>query len=190
MARTPAPPQTTDGRQASVAAIEQAAASAKPEFDWSALPAPVAMANRQTADGIKVDVIASVPEVIRQRAEASLSINTERVKAAGRSAAKRARVDYQWELQAVPDTATGEQFTKLLTKYAKYRPSEGDVPHAAANSPKGQVTARCGTPGYFRTADGDTYEPCDASADGAFTGVRFSVRPFERRADTARLPGS
>jgi hypothetical protein len=190
MATKTAPPLTPDGKQASVAAIEQAAAKATVVYDWSALAAPVVTANKQTPSSIKVDVIASVPEPIRQRAEASLSINVERVKAAARSSAKRARVDYHWELQAVPDEATGNLFVKLITKYAKYRPPEGAVPLAAQNAPRGQVTARCGAVAWYRSVADMEYVACDKTAEAAFMGVRYSVRPFEQRGDTRKLPGS
>jgi hypothetical protein len=158
--------------------------------DWSTLAAPVAMANRQGPSGIKVNVLESVPAPIRERAEASLTINAERVKAKASSSAKRARIDYHWQLQAVADQAMGEQFVKLITKYAKYRPSEGDIPHAGPTSPKGQVTARTGNVDWFRKiADGE-YVQTAKTTEGAFMGVRYSVRPFEQRGDTARLPGS
>lgn len=190
MAARTAPPKTADGQQASVAAIEDAASKTKAEFDWSALATPVTMANKATPSAIKVNVIETVPDAIRQRAESSLTINTERVKATKGSNAKRARVDYHWELQAVTDAAMGEQFVKLITKYAKYRPADADVPHAGPNSPKGQVTARCGTPGHYRKTEDGEYLNTTKDTAGAFYGVRYSVRPFEQRGDKARLPGT
>lgn len=159
-------------------------------FDWGTLAAPHAMATKTSVGSIKVDVIKTVPEVIRQRAESSLTINVERVKAVANSNAKRPRIDYHWDLQPVPNKDTGEQFDKLLTKYAKYRPADVEIPHAGPNAPKGQVTARTGGVGTYRkTGDGE-YIACDATADGAFMGVRYSVRPFEQRSTTARVPGS
>lgn len=159
-------------------------------FDWGTLAAPHAMANKTSPGSIKVDVIKTVPEGIRQRAESSLTINVERVKAVANSNAKRPRIDYHWDLQPVPDKDTGEQFVKLITKYAKYRPADTEIPHAGPNAPKGQVTARCGNVGSFRKDGGGDYVACDEKAEGAFTGVRYSVRPFEQRATTGRLPGS
>lgn len=190
MARTPTP-ATPPADPPAEGTQEQGGSPLPKELpDWSTLAAPVVMATRQGPSAIKVNVLETVPEPIRQRAEASLTINVERVKAASKSAAKRARVDYHWELQQVPTMAMGEGFTKLITKYAKYRPAEGEIPHASGNSPRGQVTARCGAVGHFRkTADGE-YEACAATADGAFIGLRYSVRPFENRKDTARAPGS
>lgn len=190
MARTPTPqpPRTPGSQQASVAAAE--AAQAKPVFDWNALAAPVAMATRTVPSSATVNVLESVPEPIRLRAETSLSINVERAKAVARSTAKRPRIDYHWELQQVPDEETGNLFARLIARYARYRPSEGVIPGAAANLPNGQVTARCGAVGwYVKAADGQV-TPSGPVNDQAFLGVRYSVRPFERRSTTARLPGT
>lgn len=180
-----------------MAAIEQAqaeaaAAQATPAaFDWGTLDAPHAMATKQSTPGtIKVKVLETVPEPIRQRAEQSLTINTERVKAVANSTAKRPRIDYHWDLQPVPNTETGDKFIKLITKYAKYRPADQEIPHAGPASPKGQVTARCGNVGHYRKLnDAGEYVACDEKAEGAFMGVRYSVRPAEQRT-TKRLPGS
>lgn len=190
MAKTATPPVTPTGQQASVAAIEAAADGKPATFDWSTLAAPVVMATKTSFSGVKVNVLESVPAPIRERAEASLTINTERVKAKPKGNAKRARVDYHWSLQQVPDLATGEQFIKLLAKYAKYRPADGDIPHAGPTSPKGQVTARTGDTRHFRKVADDEYVACEATTAGAFLGLRYSVRPFEQRADAARLPGT
>jgi hypothetical protein len=171
-------------------AAEQAVSARPDTHDWSALAEPVTMQPRTTFSGVKVNVLETVPEPIRQRAEASLTINAERVKAKAKSDAKRARVDYHWSLQRVTDKAMGEAFVKLITKYAKYRPAEGDIPHAGATSPKGQVTARTGDVLHFRKVADDEYVACEPATEGAFTGVRYSVRPFEQRGDTARLPGT
>lgn len=165
-------------------------ATAKPSFDWGTLAAPVAMPNKPTPSTIKVDVLATVPEPIRQRVEASLTINTERVNAKAKSTAKRARVDYHWECQPVTDEAMGAEFVKLATKYAKYRPSDKDIPHAGPTSPKGQITVRAGAPGHFRKGEDGAPVACAADADGAFYGVRYSARPFEQRNDSARMPGT
>lgn len=158
--------------------------------EWAELPAPVAMANKQGPSSITANVLETVPDVIRQRAEASLAINTERVAKVQGSTAKRKRIDYHWDLQPVKDQAQGERFSQAITKYAKYRPSEGTIPHAATTSPRGQVTARCGNPGYFKQVAEGEYEACAATAEGAIMGIRYSVRPFEQRSDTRKLPGS
>jgi hypothetical protein len=159
-------------------------------IDWGTLDAPIAMPARNTFSGIKVDVIKGVPEPLRQRAESQLVINTERVKAAASSTAKRSRVDYHWDLQRVTTSDMGDQFVKLLTKYAKYRPAEGDIPHSGPNVAKGQVTARCGATGHFVKDSDGHYVAADKDAEGAIMGVRYSVRPFEQRGDTQRLPGT
>lgn len=148
------------------------------------------MPTKVTITGIKANVLETVPDAIRLRAEQSLTVNAERVKAAANSTAKRSRIDYHWQLQAVPDSATGEQFVKLITKYARYRPADRDIPHAGATSPKGQVTARCGQVHHYRETDGGEFVFCDATADGAFWAVRYSVRPFEQRSASGRLPGT
>lgn len=190
MARTATPAGDTAAREAA-AAEAAAAADGKPDgFDWSTLAAPVVMDTKQGPGGIKVNVLETVPAPIRQRAEASLTINVERVKAKPKGDAKRARVNYHWELQQLPDAATGEQFIKLITKYAKYRPVDGDIPYSGPTSPKGQVTARTGSVNHYRKDSADEYVICDANAAGATLGVRYSVRPFEQRSDTARVPGS
>lgn len=190
MAPKPTPPATPLQAPAPDAPEQPGSPLPKTLTDWSTLAAPVTMDNKQGASGIKVNVLESVPAPIRERAEASLTINAERVKARASSSAKRARVDYHWQLQPVADLAMGEQFVKLITKYAKYRPSEGDIPHAGPTSPKGQVTARCGPVGHYRKVADDEYVISSAGAASAFVGVRYSVRPFEQRGDTARLPGS
>lgn len=183
-------PVTPDGKQASAAAIEAAEAARAAEDSWASLPEPVTMSTKSTFSGITVNVLETVPAPIRVRAEASLTINAERVKAKAKSEAKRARVDYHWSLQRVNDKEQGEQFVKLLTKYARYRPLEGTIPHAGPTSPKGQVTARTGDVRHFRKVADDEYIACEPTTDGAFLGVRYSVRPFEQRSDTARLPGT
>jgi hypothetical protein len=159
-------------------------------FDWDALPVPVAMANKAGPSAIRVNVLETVPEPIRQRAERSLLINVERVRAVAGSSAKRPRIDYHWELQAVPDAEMGALFVKLITKYAKYRPDGADIPHAGPNAPKGQVTARCGDVAWYRTTADGEHVVTVKDADGAYLGVRYSVRPFEQRATTGRLPGT
>jgi hypothetical protein len=185
---TPAP--DASGTPAPDASTPQADAT-KATFDWGTLDAPHAMATKQSTPGtIKVKVLETVPEPIRQRAEQSLTINTERVKAVANSTAKRPRIDYHWDLQPVPDTETGDKFVKLVTKYAKYRPADQEIPHAGPASPKGQVTARCGNVGHYRKVSDGEYVACADTAEGAFMGVRYSVRPHEQRTTTARLPGT
>lgn len=182
-------PVTPDGQQASVAALE-AAKAAKPTYDWATLAPAVAMPNKPVVSAIKVDVLASVPEPIRMRVEASLTINTERVKAKASSSAKRARVDYHWDCQQVTDDKMGAEFVKLATKYAKYRPSAHDIPHKAPTSPPGQITVRAGAPGHYRKGEDGVPVSCEPTDEGAFYGVRYSARPFEQRQDTKALPGT
>lgn len=165
-------------------------ATSKKGFDWAALAAPVAMPNKLNPGAIKVDVLATVPEPIRQRVEVSLAINAERVAAKATSTATRPRVDYHWECQPVTDEAMGAEFAKLATKYAKYRPSDKDIPHAGPKSPKGQITVRCGNPGHFVKGEDGVPVACSESTEGAFYGVRYSARPFEQRQDAARVPGT
>jgi hypothetical protein len=172
-----------------VAAIE-AAKAAKPAFDWGAMPAAIPMPSKPVVVAIKVDVLTSVPEPIRQRLEASLTINTERVNAKAGSKSSRPRVDYHWDIQQVTDDKMGAEFVKLSAKYAKYRPSDKDVPHAGPTSPKGQITFRAGNVGHYRKATDGTYITCAADAEGAFYGVRYSARPREQRSDAQRLPGT
>ena len=162
----------------------------EPVSIWDALAEPIVMPNRIITETDKVDVLTVIPEPIRARAEQSLTINVERVKAAAGSTAKRARVDYHWECQPVTDMAMAAQFVTLLTRYAKHRPSGDTIPHAGPNSPSGQVTARCGSAQRYRRTNAGNIIPCTPDADGAFLGVRYSVRPFEQRKDTARAPGT
>lgn len=160
------------------------------EFDWSALAKPVVMPDKLSVGSITVDVIATVPAPIRERAEASLAINHKQVAAKAASTASRKRIAYHWDCQQVASTEMGDKFVALITKYAKYRPANKDIPHAAEGVAKGQVTARCGKPQHYRDAGEDGIVACDAKAAGAFVGVRYSVRPFEKRKDTATLPGA
>jgi hypothetical protein len=159
-------------------------------FNWATLAPPVPMPTKAAFDGIKANVLATVPEAIRLRAETSLIINTELAEKGRTSDAKRNRVSYHWRIQPVPDSAVAAEFSRLLYKYAKYRPSEGDIPGRRDKSPMGQVTARAGGPGWFRKNDDGTWIACAERDDGAVYGVRFSVRPFEARKGTARLPGT
>lgn len=182
------PPAATDPEANKAAAAANAEATAKSE--WDELPEPVAMPNKQSTGDIKVNVLETVPEPIRVRAEASLAINVKRVAAKASSTAKRARIDYHWDVQPIKDAEQGARFGKLITKYAKYRPSDKDIPHMADGAPKGQVTARTGDPGYFvKGADGVPVAAAQGD-EGAFYGMRYSVRPFEQRGDSARLPGT
>lgn len=158
--------------------------------DWDTLPEPVAMPAKVTQDDIKVNVVKSVPAPIRMRAEASLAINAEKVAKKSGSTSARKRVDYDWRVQRVASEKMGADFKRLVVKYAKYRPSEGDIPFKAENSPLGQVTARAGAPTWFVLNDDGTYTEASQTDDGAFLGVRYSVRPFEARGDTSRVPGT
>lgn len=190
MAAKTEPPVTTDGKQASVAAIEAAQAARSDPFDWNTLDAPISMPNHVSPTDIKVNVLETVPEPIRVRAEASLAMNVVRVAKAAQSTAKRARVDYEYRVQPVPSVKVGDDFKAQLVKYAKYRPADKPVPHADAAAPKGQVTVRAGNTMYYRNQHDGIPEACDATADGAYLGVRYSVRPLEQRSDTHRLPGT
>lgn len=184
-AQTPAaPPQD----QTPTAGTPEQAAPA--EFTWDALAAPVAMPVKAGVPNITVKVLESVAEVIRKRAEDSLAINTKQVAAKAGSTASRNRVNYRWDVQPVPTVEIGAKFVKEITKYAKYRPDHRDIPHAAEGVAAGQVTARCGEPTYFVTGDDGIPVAADQTAEGAFLGVRYSVRPFEKRETAARLPGT
>lgn len=168
----------------------QAANGVAGGFDWNELDAPIVMPSRTVTTAATANVLETVPEQIRARAEASLRHNTDaKAKTAG-STAKRARVFYHWDFQPVKDDKMAAAFDRLITKYAKYRPNIDGVPFAHADSPRGQVTARTGAPGWFtRTEDGE-FVPCTPPTEGAMYGLRYSVRPFEQRKDTARLPGT
>ncbi len=161
-----------------------------PQDEWATLAAPVAMPDRKPFQGITVKVVETVPEGIRMRAEASLSVNAAAVAAKAGSTANRKRVEYHWDVQPVASTEQGNRFINLLTKYSKYRPSDGDIPHCGDKSPKGQVTARTGEPTYYVTKDDGEVVDCASTDTGAYLGVRYSVRPFEQRKSTAHLPGS
>ena len=166
------------------------AAAAAPEFDWGTLAAPVPMPERKPFQGVKVFVVNTVPEPIRVRAELSLAVNQKKVADKTDSSASRKRVDYHWDVQPVATSRMGEKFSQLIVKYSKYRPSDAPIPHAHPDSPKGQVTARVGTPMHYVNTGDTEPQACDATTEGAYLGVRYSVRPFERRNSTARLPGT
>src|SRR5215469_9929569 len=100
-----------------------------PADPWAELAPAVAMPTKQGFTGISIDVLAKVPEPIRQRAESSLTVNAARVAAKAGSTAKRVHVNYHWDLQPVSTRQLGEEFAKLLTKYAKYRPADKPIPH-------------------------------------------------------------
>jgi len=188
VAPKPAAPPTPPAPPADAPQPDAPQPAAAAEFDWSELDAPVAMPNKVTVSNTHVDVITLIPEPIRQRAETSLTVNAARVAAKAGSTAKRSRIDYHWSVQPVASKEMGAKFVALLAKYAKHRPSDVDVPHAGPDSPKGQVTARTGEPAhYVKGADG-VPEAATPTADGAWLGVRYSVRPFEQRKDTARMP--
>ena len=168
-------------------AVEQLTA---PADMWATLAPPVRMPDRKVDLSARINVIEDVPEPIRQRAEASLAINTERVKAAGKSTAMRPRVDYDWLVQPVADIDMAQAFARLLTRYAKYRPSDKPIPHEGPSVLRGQVTARVSDATYYRTNDTGQTVACGQVSEGAYLGVRYSVRPFEQRGSAARLPGT
>lgn len=158
--------------------------------DWDTLPEPVAMPAKVVNVDIKANVVDSVPAPIRMRAEASLAINAAKVAKKAGSTSARKRVDYDWPVQRVASEKMGADFKRLVVKYAKYRPSEGEIPFKGDDSPVGQVTARAGDPTWFVLKEDGTYSEAAQTDDGAFLGVRYSVRPFEARSDSARVPGT
>jgi len=189
----PAEPSLADALKAS---LERHGPNAMPSangasaFDWGTLDSPVAMPDKKVGTDIKANVLETVPEPIRQRCEASLAINTARVAAKPAKEGKRPRVNYHWDVQPLPNQKIADDFIKAITKYAKYRPLLADIPFASPDVARGQVTARCGEPSWF-VKDGDgTPEASEQGKDGAFYGVRYSVRPFEQRSSAARLPGT
>jgi hypothetical protein len=172
-------------------ATDLASGTLTPEpFSWGDMPAPVLMPTRPPVTVHAVDVISEIPEPIRMRAESSLARNTLALAKSAGSQAKRPRIDYVWSVQQVASAEMGAEFVKLITRYCKYRPSGKPIPHADADSKPGQVTVRCGEVTQYRKAADGTLIACAPDADGAFTGVRYSVRPYEQRGTTARLPGT
>lgn len=157
---------------------------------WDELAVPVAMPNKVAFLGVKADVLKTVPAAIRMRAEMSLTENVKAVDKTAGSNAERPRVNYVWYVQQVKSTDQGNDFIKLITKYAKYRPDKDGIEYAGTDSPKGQVTARCGDVTHYRLREDGITVACQPDQQGAFLAVRYSVRPFERRADTSALPGS
>jgi len=135
-------------------------------FDWTALKPAVRMPNKVSVGNIKVNVLESVPEPIRKLAESSLDINAKAVAAKSGSKAKRARVNYEWDVQPVNDKAMAEALDRLFAKYAKYRPATGDIPHRADHSPMGQITVRTGEPGYYRVPESGEPEDRQREAQG------------------------
>lgn len=158
--------------------------------EWAALDTPFDMPNKQNFGSIKVNVLESIDQNIRVRAEASLAINTVQVNAKTDSNAKRPRINYAWAVQKVASVEQGQRFSKALAKYAKYRPSEGNIPYRVEPSPMGQVTCRTGDVSYYRIGDDGIPVTCKPTDDGVFLGIRYSVRPLERRGDANRLPGT
>ena len=201
-----------DPAVAAAAAAEVKEQEPEREWTWADLADEVEMPSKPVFSGIRANVLVTVPEPIRRKAERSLTINAARVAAKADSTAKRSRVVYHWAIQPVPDEQKGNEFVKALTKYAKYRPTPqaehdescailGDgetpactcpasIPFAGDKSPAGQVTARCGSVSHYAKGEDGTYASCPADAEGAILGVRYSVRPFEQRGDTARVPGT
>lgn len=165
-------------------------ADAKPVSEWDDLKPAVSMPNKTFDGNIRVNVLDSIHQAIRSRAEASLAVNTTAVAAKTTSNAKRARVNYQWDVQPIADAQQGERFDKALSKYAKYRPATGDIPFKAEHSPMGQVTCRTGVPIFYKTGSDGKPEACAETDEGAYLGLRYSVRPLEQRGDSNRLPGT
>lgn len=159
-------------------------------FDWNAMADPIVMPTKAAVTPVVANVLETVPEPIRMRAEASLALNTAAKAAKANSTAKRARVIYHWDFQPVADDKMAAAFDRLLSKYSKYRPNVQEIPHAHETSPRGQVTARTGAPGWFVRTDDGEFVQCQATEPNAIYGLRYSVRPFEQRQDTARVPGT
>lgn len=159
-------------------------------FSWDNLDAPAVMPSKVSTPNVKVNVLESVPGQIRQRAELSLAVNTAKVAAATGADAKRKRVDYDWRVQPVPSMKIAAQFIEHLSSYAKYRPDDKLIEFADVTSPSGQVTARTGEPSWYRLSSAKVPEACAESDDGAYLGVRYSVRPLEIRGGARRLPGT
>lgn len=160
------------------------------DFDWTALADPIVMPTKAAVTPVVANVLETVPEPIRQRAEASLALNAAAKAAKAGSTARRARVIYHWDFQPVADDKMAAAFDRLVTKYAKYRPNVQEIPHAHETSPRGQVTARLGAPGWFVRSEDGEFVPCQPMEPNAIYGLRYSVRPFEQRKDTARVPGT
>lgn len=186
-ATPPAPPVEPEATKPE--ATEPEATTPEPS-PWDDLQPVVAMPNKTTPGDFKVNVLESVHAAIRERAEASLAINAKRVADKAGSNAKRARVDYHWDVQPFTLKPTAEGFVKQLAKYARYRPSTGDIPFKAENSPMGQVTCRTGDITWYKTGADGVPTACAATDDGAYLGLRFSVRPLEQRGGSKRLPGT
>lgn len=159
-------------------------------FDWGALAEPIVMPTKAVVTPVVANVLETVPEPIRQRAEASLTLNAAAKAAKAGSTAKRARIVYHWDFQPVADDKMAAAFDRLLLKYAKYRPNVQEIPHAHETSPRGQITARTGAPGWFVRAEDGEFVPCQPTEPNAIYGLRYSVRPFEQHKQTARLPGT
>ena len=162
----------------------------EPAIDWGTLASVIPLAADTTPAGRTINVIAEIPEPIRQRAELSLAENTRRVAVHAAKIGTRARVNYRWDLQQVATVKMGEKFAAALVRYSKYRPANVAIPHREAGTPDGQVTARCGAPAWFKLSTAGEAVPCSNNDEGAFLGVRYSVMPFEQRKATARLPGT
>lgn len=185
---TPTAPQADD---ATPQADQQLTANGTADsFDWNAMADPIVMPTRAAVTPVVANVLETVPEPIRVRAETSLMLNTAAKAAKAGSTARRARVTYHWDFQPVTDDKMAAAFDRLLSKYAKYRPNVREIPHAHETSPRGQVTARLGAPGWFVRDETGEFVPCQAAEPNAMYGLRYSVRPFEQRKDTARVPGT
>lgn len=190
MSRTPTPaPHIAEPAHDLV--TDQPAEQSSPVMPgWSDLAAPITMPSKLTATNVSVNVLQTIPFTIRARAEYSLTANVKAVADAAGSNAKRPRVNYHWEVQPVPSENIGNDFIALITRYAKNRPDQDGIEYAHPDSPRGQVTARTGNPAFYVIGTDGILVAATKDTDGAFLGVRYSVRPFQRRADIARLPGT
>jgi hypothetical protein len=159
-------------------------------FDWDTLGDVLVMPNKVGTPSTVVDVMTTVPAAIRRRAEANLAANAIAVAKVSESTARKPRPDYVWVVQPVPTREIGLDFCGHLVQYAKYRPASATLEYAHLNAPRGQVTARFGEPSWYVNGLGDVPVAATEAADGAYLGVRWSVRPFENRSGAARLPGT
>lgn len=188
--KDPQPPADTDATVAEQIAAELSPDATAAPSEWDELDAPVAMASKRTMGDIKVNVLESVHAAIRERAENSLAVNAKAVAAKPAVDGKRPRVDYLWAVQPLASKEQGVRFGKAIEKYAKYRPATGDIPFKDDASPMGQVTCRTGVVTHYRLDESGTPTACSESDEGAYLGLRYSVRPLEVRNTTNRLPGT
>lgn len=176
-----------------------------PSFDWAALAVPVAAPTKKADPsnvGSKTDVLTDTHEMIRMRAEESLTITCQRRAEAVAKGTKVENIDPAWQTQPVGTDAMGAEFKRLLVRYGKYRPAatpEKPIPFRGETrigegesvtvtpTPEGQVTVRCGDPALFVLIDGKAVAAKDDQSDEVkattFLGVRYVVTPFQARKD-------